>query len=856
MKLAPRTTLTALTALLHLPLALSLGGCPSAGSMSEPGEPDGDEDPAEGVGASSSAVDGVAAQATEGLCHSPPEGSRLCWDVVDAPVTATAAVVGVFEGEARALIADAALGLQWLQVDGDRAIDLQSIAGESLRWPAEAGVLGDGDGDGLPEIALHTGDHTYWVDVLPGGACDGAVFSPPAAVLSVFAGDLDGDGVDNPIFAHAGAGGVAAITVLLDDVAVEVDVPTITDTGVMIAGDIDGDGHDELLIASAKGEVLAFDVDLAAAAPIATLVDAITGLSSATIVDLSAADLDQDGADDLLVHQRASACDPDACDDVLQIVAGGPGGFDLERQSLRIGEGAGRPVIADLDGDGAPDLATPHASDGAITVLLGDGVGSFRDRFALVLTPGSAGAARGAGGRPRTDGTPLGGRQGPAHPGGGVVRAGAPPGAPEPRVSPRSGERAAPTGRAFGRFWPRPRANRWAVPRRPKCYTCPVHRPANSRLDAAIAAHRDRLATPALLIDLDAVDHNIGAMLQRCGGPSRWRPHIKTIKQAALLQRLVAAGVTACKCATLEELEVALGTGAAESVAIDVLVAYPLHEVAFRAARRAVAAHPGAVVSFLADSPEHAKALGRWAGDAPVRIALDVELGMERSGTIAERWRAHAAAIRAAAPNLEIVALHGYDGHLTWDQRSTMDAGYDALCDLARALADLGDAVDEIVTSGSHSYAAALEHPRLAAGPWTHRVSPGTIVLGDRRCTHAAAELGLRAAAFVATRVISRDGALRITVDAGSKANSPDCPAPNCEVVGWPELFPRTPSEEHLPIHVGGLAAPPLGHLLWLLPEHVCTTVNLYREALLLRDEAIVGVSPIASGRAPWLTGA
>lgn len=381
-----------------------------------------------------------------------------------------------------------------------------------------------------------------------------------------------------------------------------------------------------------------------------------------------------------------------------------------------------------------------------------------------------------------------------------------------------------------------------------------MHRRLLARLDAAIAAHRERLATPALLIDLDAVDHNVAAMVGRCGDPSRWRPHVKTHKQAAIVQRLLAAGIRTCKCATLDELDMVLGTAAAAAVDVDVLVAYPLHEAALRAARRAAAAHPGSRVTFLADSPDHARALGRWSAGDRLRVAVDVDVGMQRTGTIAARWAAHVAALRRDLPHLEIVAVHGYDGHLAWDQRAAMDAGHDALSALARRFIDAGATIEEVTTSGSHSYAAALEHAGLAAGPWTHRVSPGTIVLADRRCTGASADLGLRQAAFVAARVISRDGAQRITLDAGSKGNSPDCRPPTCEVVGWPELFPRSPSEEHLPVHVGGLAAPPLGHLLWLVPEHVCTTVNLYREALLLRGEAIVGQSPIVSGRGPWLT--
>ena len=51
--------------------------------------------------------------------------------------------------------------------------------------------------------------------------------------------------------------------------------------------------------------------------------------------------------------------------------------------------------------------------------------------------------------------------------------------------------------------------------------------------------------------------------------------------------------------------------------------------------------------------------------------------------------------------------------------------------------------------------------------------------------------------------------------------------------------------------------APGLGELVLLVPDHVCTSVNLYRHALLLRGGAVLGEAAIeASSRRLWLTGA
>lgn len=370
---------------------------------------------------------------------------------------------------------------------------------------------------------------------------------------------------------------------------------------------------------------------------------------------------------------------------------------------------------------------------------------------------------------------------------------------------------------------------------------------------AALAPQLHRLATPALLFDLDAVDHNIAAMIARAG-VDRWRPHLKTLKSGVLLERLLAAGVTRCKVATLDELDLALGTADRLGVELDVLLAYPCHPAALRAALARALVSPRARVQFLLDSPEHAALLAHAvAVTTPVQVQLDVDLGMGRTGSAVATWAA-ALGDLALDPGIEITGLHGYDGHLAWDQGAEADAAYDDLCALALLAARTTSRL-EIVTSGTHSYAAALAHPGLSRGPWHHQISPGTLVLSDLRSDAAMRDLGLRQAAFVAARVISRAGD-RLTLDAGSKAIAPDRPAASNRVLGWPGLTPVCASEEHLVLTVAADAqAPGLGELMVLVPDHVCTTVNLYRHALLLRAGAIAGQAAIeAAGHRLWLT--
>jgi D-serine deaminase-like pyridoxal phosphate-dependent protein len=380
----------------------------------------------------------------------------------------------------------------------------------------------------------------------------------------------------------------------------------------------------------------------------------------------------------------------------------------------------------------------------------------------------------------------------------------------------------------------------------------------SQRLGRAITPFLEQLITPALVIDLDAVADNLAATITRVGGPARWRPHLKTSKQAVIIEAMLAAGLRRFKVATCDELELLLHT--AGPVPVDVLLAYPVQRAACAAAISLARTCPHASIRLLADSPAHLDALARWALELaenrsdPLAIVLDVDLGMHRTGTLPELWSELAA---MPAP-LALSGLHGYDGHLRWSQRDAAMHGYDQLSALADTLlrrTSIDPASLELITSGTHSYAHALAHAGLRDGPWQHSVSPGTIVLSDRRSSAAATDIGLRQAAFVATRVISV-GPGRVTLDAGSKAIAPDVAPPNCAVLDHPELEPLQPSEEHLPCRVGdGARTPELGELLWLIPEHVCTSVNLHREAVWIRDGRFAGVGPVAaSGHRPRFT--
>jgi D-serine deaminase-like pyridoxal phosphate-dependent protein len=359
-----------------------------------------------------------------------------------------------------------------------------------------------------------------------------------------------------------------------------------------------------------------------------------------------------------------------------------------------------------------------------------------------------------------------------------------------------------------------------------------------------------RLLTPALLVDLAAVRRNVRAILELCGGdPERWRPHLKTTKMAQVWRELLGAGLRHFKCATTREAALFAQLIRAEGAAgADLLVAYPLVGPARKRLGQLAREHPRLRLSLLAEAPEDAE-------EVPGELSLfvDVNPGMDRTGVEARAAGRIAAIARAAGERFR--GLHFYDGHIHdveyAARRAKAHAVYDDLMGLLAALEEAGVRVPEIVTSGTPTLRPALEYERFrralrGSGP-VHRISPGTVVFHDLRTATECPELELSPAAVVLSRVVSRPGPALVTCDAGSKSLAAEAGDPVAAALGHPELAARRPSEEHLPFDVSFGPPPPRGTLLHLFPRHVCPTVNLAEECVLVEGGAVAGVEPVGA---------
>jgi D-serine deaminase-like pyridoxal phosphate-dependent protein len=356
----------------------------------------------------------------------------------------------------------------------------------------------------------------------------------------------------------------------------------------------------------------------------------------------------------------------------------------------------------------------------------------------------------------------------------------------------------------------------------------------------------DNVVTPALALYPDAIASNIQCTLNLLGGNAdRWRAHVKTAKLNYTLHLLLEKGVHNFKCATTLELVQACKSGAT-----DVLVAYPVMAANARRLREIANQYPNTRISVLAENKDQ---IHQWR-DSDVGIFLDINPGMNRTG-IEQSSKSLVIQLAQAAKEsgLEFRGLHYYDGQFGSvtepELTKATHAGYDQLMELVRDLDRSGIPVSEIITAGTPTFPSSLTYGGFQSSEFLHRVSPGTVVYHDATSlAQLPAEYGYKPAAMVVARVVSHPHRGIVTCDAGHKAVSADAGVPTCVVVGHPELTPLSPSEEHLPLAVKeGFEPPRVGDALYLIPRHVCPTVNNFDAALIVRNGKIEAVENVSA---------
>ena len=320
-------------------------------------------------------------------------------------------------------------------------------------------------------------------------------------------------------------------------------------------------------------------------------------------------------------------------------------------------------------------------------------------------------------------------------------------------------------------------------------------------------------------------------MIAIAGGTRRLRPHVKTHKMAEVVRLQMALGITKFKCATIAEAEMVADCGV-----LDVLLAYQpvgpgMVASAHSASSKMLSAHQllhhrgrrGCASRALSDAAVKA--------GAKIKVLLDIDCGMHRSGVPAGPKAMELYHLIASLPGLEPNGFHIYDGNIEdTDLALRTKRCDDAFAPVAALRSELsGLPVPHIVAGGSPTFAIHARRPDVEC-------SPGTCVLWDTAYGDVLPDLDFLHAAVVLTRVVSKPGGNRLCLDLGHKAIAAEKPQPRVTFLNLPDAQPITHSEEHLVVETSRANEISVGDCFYGIPKHVCPTVALHAEAVVIKN--------------------
>jgi D-serine deaminase-like pyridoxal phosphate-dependent protein len=338
--------------------------------------------------------------------------------------------------------------------------------------------------------------------------------------------------------------------------------------------------------------------------------------------------------------------------------------------------------------------------------------------------------------------------------------------------------------------------------------------------------------SPALLFYKELILKNIAKAIEMAGSATRLRPHAKTHKTREIIELELQAGITKHKCATVAEAEMLASAGAH-----DIFLAYNMVGPNCTRVAQLAKQFPQVRFAVTADDSQALRDLSTAlaAAGSTLDVLLDLDVGQHRTGMMPGPQAEQLYEEIGALPSISPGGFHVYDGHQHQEdpseRKSAVLRALEPVLEMRASLEKRGLPVPRLICGGTPTFPiyAGLNFQGL-------ELAPGTFVLHDSNYAMRFSDLrGFIPAALLLTRVVSRPTATRVTMDLGYKALASDPPAgQRCRLLDVPDYETVLQNEEHLVIETPAAANYRPGDIVYAIPAHVCPTVHVHREALVV----------------------
>jgi D-serine deaminase-like pyridoxal phosphate-dependent protein len=346
------------------------------------------------------------------------------------------------------------------------------------------------------------------------------------------------------------------------------------------------------------------------------------------------------------------------------------------------------------------------------------------------------------------------------------------------------------------------------------------------------------IPTPALLVDVAALDRNIARMAAFfASGSCRLRPHFKAHKTPEIARRQLAAGsCVGLTCATVSEAETTADLCSDLLIANEIVSADKCTRVAALARRVAM--------TVAIDSVAGAEALAAAAKAAGVTIGVlvDVNVGQGRCGVSSPDEAVTLARRAAGTTGLDLRGVMGYEGHLQ------------PLRDRAERETRTRDAMATLVAIAGQIRAAGLPCAIVSSGgTGTYDISgrvdgiteiqAGSYALMDT--DYVSVGVPFEPAFSVLGTIVSHPVPERCVADCGHKAMTKDHGHPSVKGIAGATVTAL--NDEHATMAVPASCTLAIGDRVQLVPSHTDPTVNLHDVFYAIDGDRVIDLWPIAA---------
>lgn len=363
---------------------------------------------------------------------------------------------------------------------------------------------------------------------------------------------------------------------------------------------------------------------------------------------------------------------------------------------------------------------------------------------------------------------------------------------------------------------------------------------------------KSNIPTPALLVDLEALDANIQKMSAHClKAKIGQRPHAKTHKCPEIAKRQIAAGALGICVATVPEAEAMAAAGIG-----DILLTSPIVDARKVGRMVSLAGDAGKRIMLSVGHARQVDLLAQAAESAntPINLLIDLDVGDKRTGILPGESAVELARRIGRSKHLVVKGVQAYAGFASHvvgfeNRRRTSREAIQLAVETNRLLRKSG--FDANILSGGSTGTYNIDSEIVGMT----ELQVGSYIFMDVNYRAIGGQDGnavysdFHPSLTVLATVVSATHSGRVSIDAGTKAlDTTTTSVP--QVKNSPNLLYAKFGDEFGSLTCDSSAKlPAIGERLELIVPHCDPNVNLYDRLYACRGENVEAIWPIAARR-------